>query len=64
MTDNEAKALRVVLEQCYSALNAAPGFSFFPTTGNPCQFPLNPRSKRATSYDLAARVRFVLEQTK
>ena len=64
MTDEDAKALRVVLQACLLALNDAPSFSLHVAEGNPLQLPLNPRSKRAKSYHLALRVHHVLEMTK
>lgn len=59
---DDINALRATLAECLRALNQARGFGFQPTSGNPLGFDLV--RGQAKSYDLAARVSYVLTATK
>ena len=55
--DNESAAVKM-LRVCHLALTSAPPFRFH-AGDNPCDFKLD-RQDRASSYDLAARIEYVL----
>jgi hypothetical protein len=56
--DNESAAVKM-LRVCHLALTSAPPFRFH-AGDNPCDFKLD-RQDRASSYDLAARIEYVLK---